>query len=109
MLFARPMLKIVLLAAVVLVTPASPLMAAVRLPSVIGDNMVLQRGEPVPVWGWETPGTKVKVTLGDHSGSATAGADGRWQAYLPSLKAGGPHDLVVAGTNSVTIKNVLVG
>lgn len=109
MLFARTLYRTVLLSAIVLVTITSSLPAAIRLPSVIGNNMVLQRGEPVPVWGWETPGTKVKVTLGNHGGTATAGADGRWQVYLPTLKAGGPHDLVIAGTDSVTVKNVLVG
>ena len=88
---------------------AARLPAEVRFPSVIGDNMVLQRGEPVPVWGWDTPGTVVSVSLGDHTARATAGEDGRWTAYLPAQKAGGPHEIGVKGTSEVTIKNVLVG
>jgi len=98
-----------LTAVVVLVLTAPILQAEVRFPSVIGDNMVLQRGEPVPVWGWDAAGTKVSVAIGDAAVTATAGADGRWTAYLPAMKAGGPHDITVKGTSEATIKNVLVG
>ena len=44
-----------LLAALTLALLAPSLQAEIRFPSVIGDNMVLQRGEPVPVWGWDMP------------------------------------------------------
>ncbi len=98
-----------LLATLILVLVAPSLEAEVRLPSVIGDNMVLQRGEPVPVWGWDTAGTKVTVTIGETVATATAGADGRWTVYLPTMKAGGPHEITVKGTSEATIKNVLVG
>ena len=98
-----------LFATLLLVAFVPAIQAEVRFPSVIGDNMVLQRGEPVPVWGWDTTGTKVTVSLGDATVTATAGADGRWTAYLPSMKAGGPHEITVKGTSEATIKNVLVG
>ena len=98
-----------LFATLLLVAFVPAIQAEVRFPSVIGDNMVLQRGEPVPVWGWDATGTKVTVSLGDATVTATAGADGRWTAYLPSMKAGGPHDITVKGTSEATIKNVLVG
>ena len=52
----------VAVAAIVLAASAQ---AAVKLPAVIGDNMVLQRNQPVPVWGWDAPGTEVTVTLGE--------------------------------------------
>ena len=35
--------------------------AAVWMPHVFGDNMVLQRGQRVPVWGKAAPGEKVTV------------------------------------------------
>ena len=98
-----------LLSILVLVLFASTVQAEVRFPSVIGDNMVLQRGEAVPLWGWDDAGTKVTVTMGDVTTSTTAGAEGAWAVYLPAMKAGGPHEIVVAGTSTVTIKNVLVG
>ena len=98
-----------LLSVLLLVLFASTVQAEVRFPSVIGDNMVLQRGEAVPLWGWDDAGANVTVTMGDVTTSTTAGAEGAWAVYLPAMKAGGPHEIVVAGTSTVTIKNVLVG
>lgn len=97
---------LVLLAVVVCVSAAP---AAVKLPSVIGDNMVLQRGEAVPIWGWDDPGTKVTVTLGETKVTATACEKGKWSVRLPAMKEGGPHTMTVTGTNTVTVNNILVG
>jgi len=85
--------------------------ADVRLAAVFSDHMVLQRGCPVPVWGWAAPGQKVTVTVAGKKAEATADAGGRWKAELPALEAGGPHTLVVtgAGGNPVTVNDVLVG
>ena len=97
---------LVVLAIVAWTAPAS---AAVKLPAVIGDNMVLQRGEAVPIWGWDDPGTQVTVTLGDSKVTGTADDQGKWCVRLPAMTAGGPHTLTVAGTTSVTVANILVG
>jgi sialate O-acetylesterase len=95
----------------VLLAVAPVASAAVRLPAIFSDNMVLQREQPVPVWGWAEAGKEVTVTVAGQSATAKAGADGRWKATLPKLPAGGPHELVVqeAGGPAVTLKNVLVG
>jgi sialate O-acetylesterase len=83
--------------------------AAVKLPSIIGDNMVLQRDRAVPVWGWDDAGAKVTVILGEAKATATADANGRWAVELPAMKAGGPHTMTIEGTDTVTLKNILVG
>jgi len=93
---------------------ASPALAAVRLPHVIGDNMVLQRDIPVPIWGWAEPGEKVTVAFGDQKKTATAGKDGKWRVTLDKLAASSkPAKLTVSGDkpepNEVVRKNVLVG
>src|SRR5689334_19195547 len=46
---------------VLLLVPASH--ATVRLPRLVGDHMVLQRGAAVPIWGWADPGEAVTVTF----------------------------------------------
>jgi len=97
---------LVLLAVVAWVAPAP---AAVKLPSVIGDNMVLQRGEAVPIWGWDDPGTQVTVAIGESKVTGTADDKGKWCVQLPAMTAGGPHTMTVAGTTSVTVSNILVG
>ena len=83
--------------------------AEVRLPHLLGDNMVLQRDLPIPIWGWAKPDEKVTVRLGKSSASATAGTNGQWSVKLPKLPAGGPYQLTVAGVNTLTLTNVLIG
>jgi sialate O-acetylesterase len=83
--------------------------AAVKLPAVFSDHMVLQREQPLPVWGWDEAGKSITVTLGEAKAIATAGADGKWQVMLPAQKAGGPLTLRVEGTSTVALKDVLVG
>ena len=83
--------------------------AAVRLPNVFSDHMVLQRDQPIKVWGWAAPGEQVRVTLAGKSAAATATADGDWRLTLPPMKAGGPFELIAKGANTVTVTDVLVG
>lgn len=86
-----------------------PASAEVRLPHLLSDNMVLQRDLPIPIWGWAKPDEKVTVRLGKSSASATAGTNGQWSVKLPKLPAGGPYQLTVAGVNTRTLTNVLIG
>ncbi len=83
--------------------------AEVRLPSIIGDNMVLQRGVKVRIWGKANAGERITVTFDRKSVNTVADAQGRWQVWLGPLKAGGPSELTIKGDNVLTIKNVLVG
>ena len=84
--------------------------ADVKLASIFGDSMVLQRELPVPVWGWAAAGEEVTVTLGDQSKKVTADADGRWQVKLDPLKANGEGQMLkVSGKNTIELKDVLIG
>lgn len=82
--------------------------ADVKLPSLFSDNMVLQQGMRVPVWGWADDGETVTVTFRGNSVTTTAD-NGKWMVRLPSQKAGGPETLEVSGKNKIAIQNVLVG
>jgi sialate O-acetylesterase len=83
--------------------------ADVRLPHVLGSNMVLQRDVPLPVWGWADPGEAVTVKLGEHQVSTKADANGEWLVKLPAMPAGGPYEMTVSGTNTIQLTDVLVG
>jgi sialate O-acetylesterase len=83
--------------------------ADVALPHIFSDHMVVQQGMPVPVWGTASAGEAVTVTLGGSKATVTAGDDGKWMVKLPALPAGGPFEMTVAGSNTVTIHDVLVG
>jgi sialate O-acetylesterase len=82
----------------------------VRLSGVFGDHMVLQRDRSTPIFGTAASGEKVTVTFHGQSQSTTADAQGEWRVNLAAMKAetaGQP--LTVAGANTVTMKDVVVG
>jgi len=87
--------------------------AAAPLPFVspiFGDNMVLQRGKPNGIWGWSQPGDSLRLEIGEYSATATAAADGKWQARIQPPPAGGPYTLKIAGgQQTVELHEVLVG
>jgi sialate O-acetylesterase len=93
----------------VLAVGLQPASAEVRLPHLLSDNMVLQRDLPIPIWGWANSNEKVTVRIGKSSASATAGTNGQWSVKLPKMTAGGPYELTVAGANTLTLTNVLIG
>jgi sialate O-acetylesterase len=82
--------------------------ADVKLPGLFSDNMVLQQGMAVPVWGWADNGEVVTVQFRGEKVSATA-KDGKWQVKLHKMQAGGPDALTVSGRNEIQLQNVLVG
>lgn len=88
---------------------ALPATAEVRLPSILCDGMVVQRGKPVHLWGTADPGENVTVkTTAKKVRPVSVSADslGRWSVELPPLKAGGPY---VISVNDIIIDDVLCG
>ena len=84
--------------------------AAVTLHPLFSDRMVLQREMPVSVWGKADPGEKVQVRFAGQVVDATADADGKWRAQLAPMPASEEsRELVVAGSNTVTLQDVVVG
>lgn len=65
------------------------------LAAVFGNDMVLQREMPVPVWGLAPAGTEVSVSMAGLSARTTAGTDGQWRVNLPHGPAGGPYTMTV--------------
>jgi sialate O-acetylesterase len=92
-----------------LLVGASAARAEVKPAPLFSDHVVLQSGMPVPIWGIAAAGEKVTVTLNGQAKSATTGADGKWMVRLTDLKAGGPYEMTIAGSNTITVKDVLVG
>ena len=86
------------------------LRADVRLPAVLSDHMVLQADAAVAVWGWAQPGEELTVSLPGQSHTAKAGEDGKWTLKLDPMKASAtPVAMTVAGRNTLTVNDVLVG
>ncbi len=89
-------------------TPPSPA-TDVRLPVLFTDHMVLQRDTPITVWGWAAPGGMVRASIDGNEVETRAGADSTWHLTLPPMPAGGPHTLTIAGAETITLDDVLVG
>jgi sialate O-acetylesterase len=77
--------------------------------NLFSDHMVLQAGVSVPIWGTASPGEQITVTIDDQKQSTTAADSGKWMIHLSNLQAGGPLEMTIGGTNTITIHDVLVG
>ena len=95
---------------VVALAMAASASAKVTLPALFGSHMVLQRDQPLPVWGWADPGEQVSVQIGDQAAvTSVADAAGEWRVTLPKQAAGGPLTMTIRGQNSLVLEDVLVG
>jgi sialate O-acetylesterase len=84
--------------------------AAVRLPHIFGNDMVLQQGAALPVWGWAAPSEKITVAFAGQKKEAVAKADGTWQLKLDALKASSaPAVFSILASNKIAFTNVVVG
>jgi len=86
-------------------------LAALRLGSPFTDHAVLQRDQPVPVWGWADPGATVVVEFANQQKRATADAQGAWRVLLDPLSQSATSRAmtITAGADSRTLRDVLVG
>jgi hypothetical protein len=84
---------------------------SLSVPKVFGDNMVLQRNRPVPVWGSADPGEAVSVSFGGQEKTTVADAGGWWKIFLDRLPASDrPVEMVIRSAGStIRLKNILVG
>ncbi|HMH33894.1 MAG TPA: hypothetical protein VK543_12735, partial [Puia sp.] len=58
------------------------LFANARLPKIFGDNMVLQRNQAIPVWGWADPGEKITIQFNKQTKSVKTAKNGKWMIHL---------------------------
>jgi sialate O-acetylesterase len=88
------------------------LAAAVKLPAVIGDHMVVQQEKPVAVWGWANKAESVTVRFNGQEKKAVADAAGKWRVVFDPVKAGGaPLEMTAQGASGpgIVVKDILVG
>lgn len=77
-------------------------MGDLRLPRLLGDYAVLQRGKDIHIWGWDLPGRTVSIRLVEEEVDGKTQAwhvrtdeTGSFSAFLPAREAGGPYTLRV--------------
>jgi sialate O-acetylesterase len=94
---------------VAVVMTVSMMQADVRLPAIFGSNMVLQRDQQIPVWGFSSPRESVTVVFNGAVKRTVGDENGRWSVVLDAMSDGGPFDMTVSGTNSIELRNILIG
>jgi len=94
----------------ILLVVSTSLSAEVILPKVIGHNMVLQRLKTLPIWGTASPGEKITVSFGAQRKETIASDSGKWVVKLNPMEASElPREMIISGTNTIKLKNILVG
>lgn len=83
--------------------------ADVTLSGMFTDNMVLQRGTEIPIWGMAALGEEVSVSAAGQTKTATADADGKWMVRLDPIEIAEPFTVTVSGNNEITLQNVVMG
>lgn len=84
-----------------------------RLPTVLGDGMVLQQNENINIWGWSKPSAKIRVKADwlDDEVRTKADGDGKWIVTL-ATPAGGYEAYRMAvsdGKSEIVLEDILIG
>lgn len=89
---------------------AVALRATVSCPVLFTDHMVLQREQPVRIWGEAAAGEQVTVEFAGQHHETVTPADGHWQVFLDPMAASAePRTLTIRGHNTLRFTDVLVG
>ena len=89
--------------------------AEIKIPNIIGSNMVLQQNTAVRIWGVANKKAKVEITLSWNGNKVTAIADmnGKFSTTLPTPSATfKPQSIVLkdcSDNKSLTLNNILIG
>ena len=81
-----------------------------NLAPIFTDNMILQRNQPIVIYGNANGGSKVEVTFNNQKEVVTANEYGSWKAVFPSMKSGGTHQITISSDEkNIALKNILIG
>ena len=99
--------KILNLAVAICVTFSA--FAEIKLPKLITNGMILQRDQPIKIWGWAKVNEQVKVSFNQKKYTTQTKENGRWEIILDAQKAGGPFQMILNGENHLELNNILIG
>lgn len=94
---------------IVFVFIASNIFAAVKLPRLISNGMILQRDCKLTIWGWAQPTEKVTVSFLGKKYTVKTNQNSEWKIKLKNLKAGGPYKMQIKGDNKIELENIMIG
>ncbi|WP_428228665.1 GDSL-type esterase/lipase family protein [Flavobacterium sp.] len=81
-----------------------------KLSPIFTDNMVLQRNQPIVIYGTANGGDKIKITFNNKKEIVSTNEFGKWKAIFPAMKSGGTHEITISSKEkSIVLKNILIG
>ncbi|WP_158281278.1 sialate O-acetylesterase [Dyadobacter jejuensis] len=83
--------------------------ADIRLPKILGSNMVLQQGRENLLWGWADAQEPITVRFAGKTLQTKTDKQGKWKISLPSMEYGGPYTIQIQGKNAIELTNILIG
>jgi sialate O-acetylesterase len=101
----------ILILSLVLVACSTLIFANIKLPALVGDNMVLQQQTEVKIWGWAKAGSKISIspTWETKTYTTNTAKNGTWQTVIKTPIPGGPYRIKLSGDGDLTLSNVLIG
>jgi sialate O-acetylesterase len=85
--------------------------AEIKLPSVFGDNMILQQNSQAAIWGKAEPNTQITISTTWSKAKVDVFSDenGDWKARVKTPQAGGPYEMSITDGKKLTLHNVMIG
>jgi sialate O-acetylesterase len=85
--------------------------AQLQLATIFSHHMVLQRNQPIQIWGKGIPGNTVSVAFGNELGQSIVQTDATWLVVLSKQPANSlPQQLTVSsGNEKIILQNIVVG
>lgn len=105
------MIRIIFTILLVYFAYTAQLEAAIKLPAIFADHMVLQRESTTHLWGKADPAKRVTVVTSWNLKRYTtqSDAEGNWKIAISTPKAGGPHTIMITDGKALTLSNVMSG
>ena len=74
------------------------------------DHMVIQRDQPIVVWGWADINENVNINFYNADYSSITNEKGEWKIVLPMMKEGGPFEMIVSTKDvKIIVRDILIG
>lgn len=88
-----------------------------RLPAIWSNNMLIQRGKPICVWGWSSANKEIHLVLTNDAKmtvtvTTKSDSDGNWKFIFPEIDepSGAIFTLSVSsGTEKLQVNNIIIG
>lgn len=89
---------------------SSSIEAQLKVSKLFSDHAVLQRDQPIKVWGWTSLGTPITIFFNKKKYETKSDKEGRWQVTLPMMSQGGPYTMQIKSpTEEINLKDILIG